>query len=333
MSLTIFERRAWQGRISSGQRMNRRMSCGPRAIRVPIVVFGLTVGSIAAGAPADDCAVELVGSERERWTAATTHLIEEMRLGGWARGCRSVSIDASEGRAELTFTALDGRVARRQLLDPVELLPTAQALSADGNVALPPASPAPEPASAPEARALVVEDSAPAASKAHREPSLSRPVFGGQTCVRLGANYLASPCIQLQALLPFGAFELGILGRHEFRYSNLSEPGASPDASSLGWGVVAGGRERVGKLAITAGLVGLLTGLRDGTGDDGGDEAEARVGAYAGVAWPAHSRIALRADGMFEWVPFSNGESRRSAEGAYSMPWWAVTSLVGVEVR
>jgi hypothetical protein len=301
-----------------------------RPLAAYLAVSSLVTPARAASS-ATKCHIQYSGPEEARWSSALDRLREEMVVHGWDDACVELSVQVEGRGARMTFVAPDGRTAHRELMDPTELLPTAQALSVPG-----PAADAPAPVE-PVLSVTALPRPHPTTPAAPREgvaaPTL-RPLFGARACVRSGADHLVSPCVHLTAALAVGAWELGLLSRYEIRYFNWSSSRAgSPDASALALGLSLGRRAPLGAVTGTAGVASLIAGLRDGQGNDDSDEVESRVAAYAGLSWPAHGRLALRADAMLEWAPFSQGHSRRNSAGNYSMPWWAVTSSLGVEIR
>lgn len=283
------------------------------------------------------CHVQLTGPEAERWRDQVALLVREMQTQSLDHACTELSIDADGGRGRLTFTTADGRTAARELLDPVELVPTVQALSVRGDdpEAIVP-SESTQGSPEPREPALVTPPRTDSARLPPRDAPApaQRPLFGARACVRAGANQLLSPCLQFSAALPVGHWELGLLGRYEIRYFDLAaERSASPNASAIAFGLALGRREQLRDTVLTGGVAGLVAGLRDGQGNDDSDDVESRVAGYVGVTWPAHGRVALHADTMLEWVPYSRGRSRTNAAGDYSLPWWALTSSLGVEIR
>ncbi|HKY39141.1 MAG TPA: hypothetical protein VJN18_24550 [Polyangiaceae bacterium] len=307
--------------------------------------FGRTAGAViwllAAGASASTstdatgCQIQVKGSAYERWRAEAARVAQDMESHGWSRACSELSIEARGEHAVLTFVTSDGRSARRELSDPRELLPTAQALSVSLVSVEEPLDPTNLQPAGPHAAPRRTSDSAPPeATSPAVAPAPLDPLFGTQACVRSGADRLLSPCMNLTASLPVAHWELGLLGRYEMRYFSLGASTAGPpDASAIALGAFAGQLRTLGSWNIRYGLAGMIAGLRDGNGNDDSDEAESRLGGFGGLSWPARGHVALRAEAMLEWVTFSRGTSRRNAAGHYSVPWWAVTSSLGIEIR
>jgi len=80
-------------------------------------------------------------------------------------------------------------------------------------------------------------------------------------------------------------------------------------------------------------VTGLLAAVREDARHDGRGRAEGRLGGFLGGVWPARASLRLRADLAFEVVPYSIGRSETNVTGASSLPWWGVTTAVGVELQ
>lgn len=292
-------------------------------------VFGLGLASSVSASA--QCRIHVVGPESALWLPAADQLDRELAARAWSDRCSAVVVVAADGWARLTFTSRDGRTAERQMGDPVELVPAVQALSIEGpslSVA-PPAE-----ASSPRAPSSPPADRAPQPKPASEAgPYELNLLFGAQVGFRAGADHLISPCISAFGGVPVDRWELGILGRYEAHYvSTLGGNEGVPETSSIVFGVLAGRREPVGNVALRAGVTGLLAALREEDGNKDG-QAEARLGAYGGAVWPAKGTLGVRADLALEVVPYSIGRSESNANGTSSLPWWGLTSMVGIEIR
>jgi hypothetical protein len=273
------------------------------------------------------CTIDVVGPESAIWLHAADQLDLALAEHAGPSRCAAVVVEAAGGQAKLTFTASDGRTAERQIVDPVELVPTVQALSVEGPRAVEAA-----PVAGPARVAAAPDRAAPPIARAKDEPYELRPIFGAQVGFRAGADHLISPCIGAFGAVPIDRWELGILGRYEAHYvSTLGGNEGAPETSSVVFGVTAGRREPLGSAKLRVGLTGLLAALHEDNGNKEG-QAEARLGAYGGAVLPVHGRLALRGDLAFEVVPYSIGRSQSNASGASSLPWWGITSVVGVEI-
>ena len=253
----------------------------------------------------------------------------ELARHTWASRCSSVLVDASGGGATLTFRTRDGQSVQRQIDAPIELEPTIESLSVEGPTSTTTVDGARPTPVAPADQGRQKE----AASKVS-DPYAINPLYGAQLCVRAGADHLVSPCIGAFGAVPIGNWELGILGRFEGHYvSTLGGNDGAPETSSLAFGVSAGHRTPVGPFAVRIGLTGLLAAVREDARSEDRGRAEGRFGGFLGGVWPARSRIRLRADLAFEVVPYSIGRSETNITGASSLPWWGITTAVGVELQ
>jgi hypothetical protein len=281
----------------------------------------------------------VTGPERASWALAAADLDAELANRRGPTLCAAVVVDANPGFATLVFVTMDGRRAERRMEDPVELIPTVQALSAEvpsTSVGAPDTS----------AGANAVPRAAESRASSLREPAelttplaLAAPqpydthaIFGAQAGLRAGADHLVSPCIGAFASVLSNRWELGVLGRYEAHYVSTLGDSDRPETSSVVFGVSAGLREPLGKFAVRGGITGLLAALHEDGGNKEG-QAEARVGGYVGGVWPERGRFGIRADMSIEMVPYNIGRSQRNATGSSSLPWWGVATTVGLEIR
>jgi hypothetical protein len=279
-----------------------------------------------------ECRVEVVGPESSLWRQAASLLGGDAGGHAVASHCSAVLVEAADGLGKLTFTVNDGRTARRDLEDPLELVPTVQALSIEG--------PAPEPAAAVAASdgrrtpARVPADRADARPVAVTQKGYElNPLWGAQIGFRAGADHLITPCVGAFGAVPLDRWELGILARYEAHYvSTLGGNEGAPETSTAVFGVTAGRRDPLGNFVMRSGLTGLLAAVHEEGGGKRG-QAEARLGAYGGAVLPLSRRVGLRADLAFEVVPYSIGHSQSNAIGSSSLPWWGLTSVVGLEIN
>lgn len=224
--------------------------------------------------------------------------------------------------------------------DPVELIPTVQALSAE----VPSSSGAAATTSvgansvprAAESRVSSPRESsdvvATPSATTTPHPYDTHAVFGAQAGLRAGADHLVSPCIGAFASVLSSRWELGVLGRYEAHYVSTLGDSDRPETSSVVFGVSAGLREPLGEFAVRGGISGLLAALHEDGGNKEG-QAEARVGGYIGGVWPERGRFGIRADLSIEMVPYNIGRSQQNATGSSSLPWWGVATTVGLEIR
>ncbi|MGC4093083.1 MAG: hypothetical protein QM756_35385 [Polyangiaceae bacterium] len=276
------------------------------------------------------CQLELTGPEAAIWRGAASELNREMTVRGWSDRCTAVSLDAQQtGAARLTYVALDGRRAEREIGDPLELVPTVQALSVELPAAEEPAAvaevSAPKPAAPPR-------DSVTQVTAKPATPHEEKPIVGADLGFRAGAETLVSPCIGGFAVLPIQNWEIGVLGRYEAHWRAMQDPNvAQPDTSAVVFGVTAGLRKALGNFTLRGGLTGLLAAVRQE--DQSRGDAEARLGTYVGGSWPRNTRFGLRANLSLEVAPSNIGRSMLTEPGAYHIPWWGVATTLGLEVR
>lgn len=294
-----------------------------------VLLAGAVLATSAVGHA--QCTIDVVGPESAVWLAAADALGSEFTAHAGVTACTAVRVEAADGQAKLTFTANDGRTAERLIEDPVELVPTVQALS----IEVPPlAASHPEATRVASVSAPVPRDRPEPTSEAATErPYELHPVYGAQVGFRAGADHLISPCLGVFGAVKIDRWELGILGRFEAHYvSTLGGNEGAPETSTLAFGVAAGRRAPLGAVELRGGLTGLLASLHEDNGNKRG-QAEARLGIYGGGVLPLSRRIGLRADLTWEVVPYSIGRSQENANGTSSLPWWGVTSGIGVEVN
>ena len=305
----------------------------PRAshFRVSSGVIGVSC-ALSWAAVVRACPIEVVGTGAARWqgVAATTFaaLSEDARLR-----CASVIVEATREGAIVRLTTRDGRLAVRELQDPVELLPAVQALTEPSVVLEPTASEADqapprsavEPASRPSPAPLEPPQRV-------RDPYASRPLAAGSMGFRVGADRLITPTVGGSLSLLQPPLELGILARYEAHYVNSSgDNEGRPETSSLAFGTLVGVHREFEQLALRGGLLLLVVMLREEEDAEGG-RAEARIGAYVGGVWPARSKLRFRTDLSLDVVPYNIGRSETNVLGESSMPWWGVSFSLGVEV-
>lgn len=294
------------------------------------LLAGFWLGSPSLGHA--QCRIEVTGPESSLWQQAASLIGGDGAGSGVTSHCSAVLVEAAGGLAKLTFTSRDGRTAQRELEDPVELVPTVQALSVEGPpietaAAAAPADMRPTPAKLPK------DQLEPRTNSAADKPYELKPLFGGQLGFRAGADHLISPCIGVFGAVPIDRWELGILGRFEAHYvSTLGGNEGAPETSTVAFGVTGGRRDPLGAFIVRSGLTGLLAAVHEEGGGKRG-QAEARLGAYGGAVLPVSRRLGVRADLAFEVVPYSIGRSQSNAIGTSSLPWWGLTSVVGLEIN
>lgn len=276
------------------------------------------------------CPVEVHGTDAFRWQAAALEA-EQAWLSAEA-ACPGVVVAADASGATLRLSAKDGRLALRQLREPAELLPALQALTVEGPA---------EPSSTREAEAVVAPSVVAAPRAATRtvdsverpvgDPYALRPLLGASLGFRLGADRLISPTLGATVSIVNGHLELGLLARYEAHYVNSTGGNENrPDTSGFGFGAQVGAHHKLTNWGLRGGLTFLVAALHE---DDGGKNgrAEARLGAYGGVVWPAQNRLRFRSDLALELVPYNLGRSETNALGSTSLPWWGCSLSLGLE--
>lgn len=278
--------------------------------------------------------MQVEGPEAEGWKAAASELEAELAAQRISSTCRLITLFASHGRAQLVFSTQEGRSAERVLDEPIELVPTIQALS----VALLPAKPEPKSEPATIQTTPAAQAPPPAAKSA---PSLSNeagpnpyalfPLFGVSVGFRTGAGRLISPTAGGSLAIAIAPWELGMFARIEAHYVDPTGQTANrPDASGVALGLNFGPRMSAGRLVIRAGGSLMLAALRE----DGGDEfgrAEVRLGVYLGIVYPSQSKLRFRLELAPELVPYNMNRSQQNDAGEWSLPWWAVGLAAGAE--
>jgi hypothetical protein len=299
---------------------------------LPQLVASLTAAALALGAArrAEACPIEVVGPDSARWVGAAAVATAAVS-GDGGRGCASVVVETAPGGAVLRLVARDGRLAVRELREPVELLPAVQALT------VPMSEPRDEPelARPPERKPPVASVRALERDEPERaapdDPYASRPLVGAAFGFRVGADRLVTPTLGGSLSLLQGPLELGVLARYEARYVNSTGGNEDrPRSSGLAFGTQFGAHRLVEPLALRGGLLLLVVALREDKGAQQG-RAEARIGGYLGGAWPAKGKLRVRCDIALDLVPYNVGRSETNALGDSSLPWWGFGFSLGLE--
>jgi hypothetical protein len=276
------------------------------------------------------CPIEVVGTDRARWLDAAAVATAALS-GDDGRGCASVVVEAAPGGAVLRLAARDGRLAVRELREPVELLPAVEALT----VPISEPSDTPERPRSPQrdrslASARAPERAQPERANA-RDPYASRPLLGAAFGFRVGADRLVTPTLGGSLSLLQGPLELGVLARYEAHYVNSTGGNEDrPETSGLAFGTQFGVHRVVAPVALRGGLLLLVVALREEKGAQRG-RAEARIGGYLGGAWPAQGKLRVRCDLALDVVPYNVGRSETNALGESSLPWWGFGFSLGLE--
>jgi hypothetical protein len=123
----LFSAKAVKVRAGSGGYTPSVVSRLDPSRRPLLCLFGTAVG-VAWASPALACPIEVVGPESARWqgAAATTTAALSSEV---SQRCASVIVETTSGGAVLRLAMHDGRLATRELRDPIELLPAVQALT------------------------------------------------------------------------------------------------------------------------------------------------------------------------------------------------------------
>jgi hypothetical protein len=275
------------------------------------------------------CPVELRGADAARWHAVA--LEAEQSVLAASPVCTSVVVETAAGGATLRLSTSDGRLAVRQLHEPVELVPALQALTVVGPGESGARHTEPAPAAAVVATPPPAASSAPVVDRPERDPYALRPVLGASLGFRLGADRLISPTVGASASIVNQPLELGLVMRYEAHYVNSAgENNDRPETSGLVFGAQVGAHHELPSWALRGGLSFLFAALHEDQGAKSG-RAEARLGAYGGVVWPARSRLRFRGDLALELVPYNLGRSETNALGSSSLPWWGFALSFGME--
>jgi hypothetical protein len=284
------------------------------------------------GGAARACPVEVVGPDRARWQGAAATTIAALSHD-IASGCASVIVETTPNGAVLRLATRDGRLATRELREPVELLPAVQALT----VPVLDASPSARPergatlTAAPAAPASQIDRVEPQ-RRALEDPYASKAVLGAAVGFRLGADRLITPIVGGSLSLLQPPLELGILARYEAHY--VASTGGNeerPETSGLAFGAQLGVHRPLDDVALRGGLLLLVVALREDRGAQRG-RAEARFGGYLGAVWPAQRKLRLRSDVALDLVPYNIGRSETNALGESSLPWCGFSLSLGLEV-
>jgi hypothetical protein len=244
--------------------------------------------------------------------------------------CRSIEIRVDDDTAHLVLTAQDGRRAERELAKPFEVAPSADALlmALDERTLRDEKTEPRVPVVAPEA-------GAPAAIASSASKANTNLQLGAEGGIRWGGG-LAAPTVQAFAALRSGHWELGVFGLWEILYANIGAyQGPEWSAAGLGAGVSLARREPLSS------SIDLLGGVRIAGAvihqethhqhpEPESNDAEGRIGAYLGAAWPRRAALRLRTVVGGDYVPV--GSTRTPvAPGAPVLPNWTATLTIGVE--
>lgn len=296
----------------------------PRVL-VPAVLLSTLLG--AAPSFADPCRVEVGAGTPEVWTRAASEVDAARRASG---DCARVRLDFEDDVALVTYTTDDGRSARRVVGRPDELGPTLDALHVTLPEVEPPARIEP---SLPAPALRTREQTASAVAPPPPAPADSSTVLALEAGSRGGADHLVSPVVSGSASLSFSRWELGVTAALDLQYFDVASSPVRAPSSAVVAGVMLGRREPLGAVSVLAGGRLLLAALNDEREVDSGDRgrAEARFASYVGVVFPRREKTRFRAELGVDVVPHDVGGSSGSAEEP-TTPWWAVTTLVGVEI-
>lgn len=316
-----------------------RSSTTPAGRRPPLGITRALVvlAGLCAASPVDahePCGVAMAGDPAPAWAEAARDLAASSEQQSEA-DCGHVLVTITGGRAHLTFTTRDGRRATRDLEDPIELVPTVQAL----RTTFPLTAPAPTLDSRPRERSARApapvktdpDDRGAAAARTQADEGVG--IYGAQVGARAGAGMLVSPLLEVFAAVTLGRWELGVLGRAEGRYKHLLK-NESAEISAFSGGITVGRREPVGDtVALLGGGSFQLAGIHDERDPDKpGTAAEARLGVYAGLALPRRSAARVRANLTAEMVPHRLGGSGDDVAAGPNIPWLAIGLSLGVEM-
>jgi hypothetical protein len=301
--------------------------------RHPLLCLLGTALGLAWASRALACPIEVVGPESARWqgaaattTAALAHEAEQR--------CTSVVVETTPRGAVLRLATRDGRLATRELHDPVELLPAVQALTVPALDSPPSERPqqGTKPAAAVAAKPSPQLERAEPELRGLKDPYATKPLLGLILGFRLGADRLITPTVGGSLSLLQPPLEIGVLARFEAHY--VASTGGNeerPETSGLAFGTQLGVHRPLENVALRGGLLLLVVALREDAGAQRG-RAEARFGGYFGAVWPSHSKLRLRSDIAFDLVPYNAGRSETNALGESSLPWWGFSLSLGLEV-
>jgi hypothetical protein len=301
--------------------------------RLPLLcLLGAAWGMVSASR-AQACPIEVVGPESARWQGAAATTTAALSNDAEQR-CASVIVETTPSGAVLRLATRDGRLATRELHEPVELLPAVQALTEpalDSSSGEPPERHT-KPDSAAVAKPRPKVERTEPERRALKDPYATRPLLGLVVGFRLGADRLITPTVGGSLSLLQPPLELGILARFEAHY--VASTGGNekrPETSGLAFGAQLGVHRPLDNVALRGGLLLLVVALREDEGAQRG-RAEARFGGYFGAVWPSHSKLRLRSDIALDLVPYNIGRSETNALGESSLPWWGFSLSLGVEV-
>jgi hypothetical protein len=290
-----------------------------------------------AGTP---CRVDIAGSESADWRKAVGSLLASGLVDG---DCATIHLDVTDDGATLTFTTIDGRRAKRVLVDPDELRATVEALLVTVPV---PERPPPmsHPSRAVSSGTAAIERRSAARSEptpGTREVEAIFALVGG---ARRGNDTRFSPVVSGSASLSVRRWELAVMASFEVQYFDVPNQGpAGKKSTTVAPGVVIGRREPLGEVDLIGGGRLSIAALFDDDRNRG--PTELRIGAFLGVVLPRRGGTRVRAELGADLVGGSHGvavEGEGMDDGGMDGgadvgqsgtfdPRWAVIGLVGVE--
>lgn len=297
----------------SSPRFERALRCRVLALAVAFTSAFATQTALADS----PCELRFDGpSVPDAWSKAR-HDVDALvaQLTASTTDCRTIAVSPDADGASVVFTTADGRVARRRIGGPRELLPLVRALlvlgpepapppDVAGPIAVLPHAPSDEPEDAPASRASLAP---PDANDSARAAGASN----GRLLLGAGAGVKGSwPGDTLAAVsqifvgVQLSRWELAAFGRWEIEHDAQSDASAGRlRFSALGGGAMFGRREALGPLVLLAGArAAVFDAEEERTGQhnerhDGRQHEEfldPRLGLYAGCIVSESSRLRFR---------------------------------------
>jgi hypothetical protein len=298
-----------------------------------IIACGLTAIALSAPAQANVCHVKYLPNRAgPEWLVASQDVARLVQHAPNDRACAVIELQVDGPLARLTLTTPDGRRATRDIGQPFEVVPTAQALLV--TLDEPPTDPnLPRTLDVPP---KVLVDAPDHPQQEGGATWASRVLLGGAAGARIGSG-LITPVIGLSGLISQRKWEFGVFGQWEPSYESLKKVPA-PDWTGIGFtvGVMLGRREPLSARLEAIGGVSLAGALLHQESHHIHPEqhviaAQPRLGGYTGAVWTARERrwrgrLQLGAD-VSPQTPAAAGP------GIPTLPSWGTALTLGLETE
>jgi hypothetical protein len=295
--------------------------------------------AVSSAAAERTCAVRIVGETAAggRWIQAISEVNRHLARDWVETDCAAIELTFSGQAASLEYITTRGAAATRTIASPLDLAPTVQALLVTDDVA-----------EAPEQRPVVHPSSAmPITERPEAPVRLSSDtavgmLVSGSAGARGGGSAAAvTPLVRaLLAIQLNRRWELGVTGQWETGYRTLAKP-AEPEwrGRAISAGVLVGRREPIGpSLELLGGATLSAAAVHQESIDEQPEQerhelADARLGAYLGLAGPSSSKTRWRVGLDADIAPARVGGNAAAAGTMPDLPFWSLALSAGIEME